>query len=43
MSKVAQRREKQQWGIENPKLVTARKFRDIDFIDPEDKEFKAKI
>ena len=40
-SKTAQRREKQQWAIEKPKLDDARKLRDIFVIDPKDVEFKA--
>ena len=38
MSTAAQRREKQQWAFEKPKLDTARKLRGISFIDPEDTE-----
>ena len=37
---VGQRKEKQQWAIEKPKLDNARKWRGISFIDPCDKEFK---
>ena len=40
MSKAAQRKEKQQWALENPKLDNARKLRGNYFIDPDDKEFK---
>ena len=38
MSKAAQRKEKQQWAIEKPKLKKCEKLRGIDFIDPEDVE-----
>ena len=38
MSMAAQRREKQQWAIEKPKLDSARKLRSIYFLDPCDKE-----
>ena len=40
MSNAAQRREKQEWAIEKPKLDNARKLRVIYFIDPKDEEFK---
>ena len=39
-SKAAQRKEKQQWVIEKPKLDNARKLRCIYVIDPEDVEVK---
>ena len=42
-SKAAQRKEKQQWAIEKPKLDTARKLRGIYSIDPDDNEFKENI
>ena len=38
--KAAQRKEKQQWAIEKPKLDNARKLRCIYVIDPEDVEVK---
>ena len=41
--KAAQRREKQQWATEKPKLDNAPKLRGIYFIDPEDVEFKEAI
>ena len=40
VSKAAQRKEKQQWAIEKPKLDNVRKLRGIYFIDPNDKGFK---
>ena len=40
---AAQRREKQEWAIETPKLDNARKLRGISFIDPTDAEFKGTI
>ena len=43
MSDAAQRKEKQKWTIEKPKLVNARKLRGIFFIDPKDEEFKETI
>ena len=42
-SKAAQRKEKQQWTIEKPKLENARKMRGIYFDDPTDLEFKDTI
>ena len=39
MSKAAQRKEKQRWAIEKPKLDNARKLRGIYVIDLDDKEF----
>ena len=39
LSKVAQRRETQEWANEEPKLENARKLRGIYLIDPEDKEY----
>ena len=33
-------KERQKWSHEKPKLDNASKLRGIDFIDPEDKEFK---
>ena len=33
-------KEKQKWAIEKPKLDNARRLRGIDFIDPDDEEFK---
>ena len=43
MSKAAQRREKQQWAIDKPKLENARKLTGIYFIDPDDGELKETI
>ena len=43
MSKAAQKKGKQQWAIEKPKLDDARRLRGIYFIDPEDGEFKETI
>ena len=40
IGKAAQRREKQEWAIENPKLEHARKLRGIYSIDPSDEEYK---
>ena len=40
MSDAAQRREKQKWAIEKPRLDNARRLRRIYFIDPKDEEFK---
>ena len=40
MSKAAEKKEKQEWTIEKPKLDNARKLRDIYFIKPEDGEYK---
>ena len=37
---TSQRREEQQWTIEEPKLDNARMLRSMYFIDPEDTEFK---
>ena len=42
-SKAAQKKEKQEWAIENPKLDDARNLRGIYFIDPEDGELKETI
>ena len=36
IGKAAQKREKQEWAIEKPKLDKARRLRGIYFIDPED-------
>ena len=38
---IAQKREKQQWAVEKPKLDNAQKLRGIYFIDLDDGEFKA--
>ena len=38
MSKAAQRKEKQEWASEQPKLDNARRFRGIHFIDLGDAE-----
>ena len=43
MSDAAQRREKQKWAIEKPRLDNARKLGGIYFIDPTDAEFKETI
>ena len=40
MARNAKLRDKLKWAIEKPKLVNARRLREIYFIDPEDKEFK---
>ena len=40
MSEAAQRKEKQKWTIEKPKLDNARRLRGIYLIDPADAEFK---
>ena len=36
VSKAAQKKEKEEWAMEKPKLDNARRLRGIDFIDPED-------
>ena len=41
--KAAQKREKQEWANEKPKLDNARRLRGICFIDPEDGEYKETI
>ena len=38
--KAVQRKEKQQWAIEKPKLDNARKLRSVYFLDSKEKEFK---
>ena len=38
LSKAAQRRERQEWANEEPKLENPRKLRGIYLLDPEDKE-----
>ena len=43
MSEAAQRKEKQKWVIEKPKLDNARRLRGIYFIDPADEELKETI
>ena len=43
MGKNAKLKEKQKWSHEKPHLDNARKLRGLDFIDPEDKEFKDTI
>ena len=43
MSKAAQKKEKQEWAVENPKLDNVRMMRGICFIDPEDEEFHETI
>ena len=40
LSKAAQRREKQHCAVEKWKLGNARKLRGINFIDPDDEDFK---
>ena len=40
MSEAAQRKEKQKWANQKPKLDNARRLRGIYFIDPADAEFK---
>ena len=40
VSEAAQRKEKQKWATEKPKLDNARRLRGISFIDPADAEFK---
>ena len=40
IGKAAQRREKQEWAIQKPKLEHARKLRGIYSIDPSDEEYK---
>ena len=40
MSDASKRKEKQKWAIEKPKLDNARRLQGIDFIDPDDGEFK---
>ena len=42
-SKAAKKKEKQGWAMEIPKLNNARKLRRINFIDPEDGEYKETI
>ena len=41
--KAAQKREKQEWAIEKPKLDIARRLRVIYFMDPENGEYKDTI
>ena len=41
--KSAQKREKQEWANEKPKLENARRLRGIYFIDPDDGEHKETI
>ena len=43
MSDAAQRKEKQKWAIEKPKLDNARWLRGIHFNDPADEEIKETI
>ena len=43
MGKTAQKKEKQEWANEKPKLDDARRLRGIYFIDPEDGEYKETI
>ena len=41
--KQPKKQEKQEWALEKPKLDNARKLRGINFIDPEDEEYKETI
>ena len=41
--KAAQKREKQKWEIENPKLDNAQRLRGMYFIDPDDGEYTETI
>ena len=43
ISKAAEKKEKEEWAVERPKLDNARKLRGISFIDLEDGEFKETI
>ena len=43
MSEAAQRKEKQKWAIEKPKLDNAKRLRGIYFTDPEDAELKETV
>ena len=43
ITKAAQKREKQEWANEKPKIDNARRMRGIYFNDPEDEEFKETI
>ena len=43
MSEAAQRKEKQTWAIEEPKLENAKSLRGVYFIDTADEEFKETI
>ena len=43
ITKAAQKREKQEWANEKPKIDKARRLRGIYFNDPEDEEFKETI
>ena len=40
MSDASQRKDKQKWAIEKPKLDNARRLRGVYFIDPADAESK---
>ena len=40
MSEASERKEKQKWAIEKPKLDNTRKLLGIYFIDPDDEELK---
>ena len=42
VSKAAQKKEKQEWAMEKPKLDKARRLRGMYFIDPEDGERERK-
>ena len=43
MSKAAQKKEKHEWAIEEPKIEKARRWWGIYFIDPEDGEYRETI
>ena len=43
VSDAAKKVAKQRWAIEKPKLDNARQLRGIDFIEPDDEEFKLTI
>ena len=43
IGKAAQKREKQEWANEKPKLDNARRLRGICFIDPDDDDYKDTI
>ena len=40
MGKAAQKKEKQEWKNEEPKLDNVRRLRGIYFIDPDDQDYK---
>ena len=43
MGRNAKLKEKHKWSNEKPKVDNARRLRGMNFIDPEDKEFKETI